>query len=136
MCRIWETPVGKACQAGEPCELTVALPQQSAIPRAEQVRRGLMEMGRGQEKPSRERHLCSLLRTVERELLKGFEQGSDPGSFGFLTGCSGCSVKGGRNTNEIGQGRGYCRGPSKRSWDAGVGEWVEVARGVGEEGDP
>lgn len=100
------------------------------------MRQGLIEMGRGQEKPSWERHLCSLLRTVERELLKVFKQGSGTGSFGFLMGCSGYSVKGGRNTNEIGQGRGYCRGPSKRSWDAGVGEGVEVARGVGEEGDP
>lgn len=87
------------------------------------MRQGLIEMGRGQEKPSWERHLCSLLRTVERELLKVFKQGSGTGGFGFLMGCSGYSVKGGRNTNEIGQGRGYCRVPAR---DLGT---LELGRG-------
>lgn len=38
------------------------------------------------------------------ELLKGFNQGSDVGNFDFQMGCSGCSVRGGRNRNEVGAG--------------------------------
>ena len=44
MTRIWENLVGEACQAEEPCELTVAFPR-VAMPGTEMVRQGLMEMG-------------------------------------------------------------------------------------------
>ena len=52
---------------------------------------------------------------------ENFKQGSDTDSFGFRMRCSGNSIKGGRNKDEIGQGKGPCRDPRKRSWDAGMG---------------
>lgn len=75
-----------------------------------------------------------LLRTVETELPKGLTRGVTWAAMDFRLGCSGYSVKRGRNKGKIGQGRSYCGGPRKRSWDAGVSVWAEVARGRGGEG--